>query len=660
MKSVRTVLCLAFGAVAAFAAPAAMRFDSLFQDHAVLQQGITIPVWGYGGVTANRLQATLNGVTTWTKVNASGEFHFRFPAAKAGGPYVLEVLDPETKEKISISDVYIGEVWICAGQSNMEFPMKKAKPGFGTKDRPLLRMYTVQHNACEGKARETVGTWKRAMVGDTDKFSAVGCFFGMKLQEELGCAIGMIDSSWGGTRIEPWTSRRALAATEAGRIELQEYYDGLSDPQLWFDPDEINAAYWPLDEGPGDHVAWAALDVDEKDWIAAKIPGYFIDHYKREFNGAVWYRKTVDIPADWEGQDLVLRLPGVDKMDISYFNGKEVGRTGKRYDTKWYATPRNYPVSGKDVKAGKAVVSVRVWSQAYAGGIDGDTAKLCLARADGKGSIPLAGEWRSKVEKDIGKTMAGPQVLIPGASNAPGNIFEGMVRPLIPYAIKGVIWYQGESNGSFLKRCDHYREFAEAMITDWRAEWMQGDFPFIFTELSAYMPVRPFKEREPWAMIRSAMREVSLRLPNVGIASALDLADRSDFEEIHPPDKLTVGNRLARWALATQYGRHEIVKTGPRFVRAEPVDGKLRCYFTDIAKGLVAKGSADGKTVNWVHVAGPDRKFVPAKAEIDGDTLVVWSPEVKRPMHVLYAWALNPDGANLYNSEGLPAATFHW
>ena len=658
MKTTVKVVALAV-VLAVGSASAEMRFDSLFQDHAVLQQGRTIPVWGYGGEPGNRVQATLNGVVTWTKVNKSGEFHFRLPAAEAGGPYVLEVLDPETKERISVSDVYVGEVWICSGQSNMEFPMKKAKPGFGTKDRPLVRMYTVAHNPCEGKARETVGTWKRAMVGETDKFSAVACFFGMKLQEELGCAVGLISTCWGGTRIEPWMSRRALASSEAGRLELQEYYDGLSDRKLWEDPDEINAGYWPLDEGPGDQVAWAAPGVDEKDWIEAKIPGYFIDHYKREFNGAVWYRKTVDIPADWAGQDLVLRLPGVDKMDISYFNGKEVGRTGKRFDTRWYATPRNYSIDGKDVKPGKAVVAVRVWSQAYAGGIDGDVAKLCLARKDGKGSIPLAGSWRSKIGKDIGRTQAGPQVIVPGVSNAPGGLFEGMIRPIIPYAIRGAIWYQGESNGSYLKRCDHYYEFAKAMIEDWRAEWMQGDFPFIFTELAAYMPDRPFKVKEPWAEIRSAMRQVSLDLPNVGIASALDLADTNDFEEIHPPDKLTVGNRLARWALATEYGRVNLVKTGPRFTRAEPVGGKLRCYFTDVAGGLVAKGSSDG-SVGRVYVAGADNNYVPAKAVVDGDTLLVWSPEVKRPIHVLYAWALNPVGANLYNTEGLPAVTFHW
>ena len=644
------------------ASSAAMRFDNLFQDHAVLQRGRTIPVWGYGGKPGNLLQATMNGVATWTKANPSGEFHFRLPAAEAGGPYVLEVKDEATGEKISVADVYVGEVWVCSGQSNMEFPMKRAKPGFGDKDCPLLRMFTVKHCPSEGKVREAEGTWQRALVGDTDQFSAVGCFFGRKLQEELGCAVGMISACWGGTRIEPWMSRRALASTEAGRLELEEYYDGLSDPQLWSDPGELNAGYWLLDKGPGDQVAWAAPDVNEADWIDAKIPGYFADHYKRDFNGAVWYRKTVDIPADWAGKDLVLKLPGVDKMDISYFNGKEVGRTGKRYETKWYMTPRAYPIPGADVKAGRSVVAVRVWSQAYVGGIGGfagDDAKLRLERADGAGSIPLAGVWRSKIGRDIGNWAEGLQALVPGTSNVPGGLFEGMIRPLIPYAIRGAIWYQGESNGSRLRRCDHYYDFAKAMVQDWRAEWMQGDFPFIFTELAAYMPERPPRAYEPWAKIRSAMRQLSLDIPNVGVASALDLADTNDFKEIHPPNKLTVADRLARWALATEYGRAGLAKTGPRFTRAEPAGGRLRCYFTDVAGGLVAKGSSDG-SVGCVYVAGANDVYLPAQAKIDGDTLLVWASEVPRPIHVRYAWALNPVGANLYNSEGLPAATFQW
>ena len=652
-------LTLLAATMAVLSVSAAVRFDNLFCDHAVLQRGQAIPVWGYGAAPSTRVLVTLGETKAWALANADGLFRTRLPAMTEGGPYELVATD-EKGEKAVAKDVYVGEVWLASGQSNMEFAMKDAKPGFGEADRPLVRVFTVRNTAGEGPVREATGKWRRAMVGATDNFTAVGTFFAMKLQEELGCAVGVIAADWGGTHIEPWMSRRALMSTAAGRQELAEYDDGFTDALKWLDPDELNAAYWPLDEGPGEHIAWAARDLDESDWIDARVPGYFHEHYKRWFNGAVWYRKEVEIPADWAGKDLVLEIPGVDKMDIAWFDGVEIGRTGKRYETKWHDKLRRYPIAAKLVRGGKATVVVRVWSQAYAGGIVGEAAELLLKRVDGKGEICLAGDWKSKVGKDVGCPKAGPQLPIPGNANCPTALYDSMIHPLVPYAIKGAIWYQGESNGAFDEHCLDYGEFAKAMIADWRAAWGQGDFAFCFTELACFGRAdEQFTGHEGWSEVRAAMLETTRALPNCGIASARDLSLPGKPGEIHPPNKLDVGNRLARWALATQYGRTDLVPCGPRFSHAVAAGGKLVCHFTEVGSGLVAKGTSDG-AVTWCHVAGFDGVFHPAEAKVDGNTLVVSSPKVPRPLHVRYAWAKNPEGANLYNKEGLPACAFRW
>lgn len=652
-------LVFVVGAATVFSASAAIRFDNLFTDHAVLQRGQSVPVWGYGAAPSTRVLLTLGEAKAWAVANSDGLFRTRFPAMDACGPCELVATD-ENGVKAVAKDVYVGEVWLASGQSNMEFPMKDAKPGFGTTDRPLVRVFTVRNDTGEGVVREATGRWRRAMVGETDSFTAVGTFFAMRLSEELGCAVGVLAADWGGTHIEPWMSRRALMSTAAGRQEIMEYDDAFSDALKWQDPDELNATFWPLDEGPGEHIAWAARDLDEAGWIDAHVPGYFHEHYNRWFNGAVWYRKSIEIPADWAGRDLVLEMPGVDKMDIAWFNGVEIGRTGRRYETKWHDKPRRYPVAAKLVKGGRATVVVRVWSQAYAGGIVGEASELLLKRADGQGAICLSGNWKSKVGKDVGRPKAGPQLPIPGNACCPTGLYDSMIHPLVPYAIKGAIWYQGESNGSFDEHCLDYGDFARAMITDWRAAWGQGDFAFCFTELACFgRKGEEFTGHEGWSEVRAAMLETTRVLPNCGIISARDLNLPDDPGEIHPPNKLGVGNRLAQWALATQYGRHDLVACGPRFSHAVSAGGRLVCHFTEIGSGLVAKDSPSGR-VTWCHVAGFDGVFHPADAIVEGNTLIVSSPKVLRPLHVRYAWAKNPEGANLYNKEGFPASAFRW
>lgn len=654
-----------FGCASAFAGEAAqVAFDRLFGDHAVLQREKQVSVWGRGATPKGAVTVTVGASSASTLANADGTFLVWLPAQKAGGPYALEATDGASGGKAVSKDVYVGEVWVASGQSNMEFKMKNAQPAFPEGEHPLVRMFTVPRNASTVKVREAAADWVVAKPETVGGFSAVGGFFALELQKRLGCAVGILHTSWGGTRVEAWTSRESLLGDPCARPWMEAYERTLADPKLFEGSEKVKKANAnpeakaPLDPGIDPKAkAWAdAKEPESTEWRDVALPTSFSLTFKRQFNGAVWYRRTLELPAEFVGQDLVLHVGQVDKHDRTFFNGEQVGATGKDREVEYWDKLRVYPVPARLVTTRQATVAVRVWSQIHAGAISGPEDELYIAlKGDPSKRVSLAGEgWRARVERDIGFTfrwLAPP--LVPGDPNAPHTLFDGMIEPILGCAIRGAIWYQGESNASVDRFAPHYGELMALMISDWRHRWGQGDFPFIQVELANFTPAQSYSDDCGWAMVRQGQVRATRLLPNVGVASAVDIGDAFD---IHPKDKWTVGKRLARWAFANVYSL-ETVGCGPRFLSSSIEGDAIRVRFTDVGGGLVAKGSTEG-VVAPCFVAGDGGKFVRATGRIEGATLVISSPEVKKPVRACYGWAANPLGLNLYNKEGLPASPF--
>ena len=620
-----------------------MKLASLFSTGAVLQRDHFIPIWGECSPNAV-VHAELAGREAFVPASASGRFMLRLPPLKAGGPYELRVTDLTTQESLSVPDVLIGEVWIAAGQSNMAYALFRAdetaltgKPSqyddfvAGLQDPATLRMLTVP--VCYSGALEDGirAEWLPATPDNVRKFSAVALWFAHEIRAQLDVPVGIITSAVGGSCIESWMSRTAFLNDPVLRRGLAAYDAFLTDPDLWHDPDAgTHGAPEPIRR-------WADTTLDDTGWQEMQVPGSWIRQGIGR-DGAIWARRAVEIPPSWAGRDLVLLIGAVDKCDVTYFDGVEVGRTGRGFDTGHWNTPRRYAIPGRLVKAGIHVIAVHAYSFCFDGAIHGTAAEFALSRADTGESLPLAGVWKARAEYDFGLTTA------------PSILFNGMLHPLIPYAIRGALWYQGESNADRLEDALAYETRLKGMIEDWRALWGQGNFPFLMVQLAGFGAKQEFQPDHPWPPLRDAQRRVAAALPHVGMAVALDAGDVKD---IHPADKRTVGLRLARIALHETYHQPNIVPCGPMYREAVPEGGRLRIRF-DYADGLQAKG---GGPLKGFFLAGADQRFYPATAVIEGTSVVLTAEQVTQAYAAHYAWAAYAE-ANLYNGEELPASPF--
>jgi len=400
----------------------------------------------------------------------------------------------------------------------------------------------------------------------------------------------------------------------------------------------------------GEALGYAATSFDAADWKMMKLP-QTIEAAGLDIDGAVWFRKEVEVPASWAGKDLLLSLGPIDDFDVTYFNGARVGAMGSEIQNS-YAVPRRYKVYGSVVRAGRNLIAVRVFDRGGSGGFTGVQEQMSLAPAAGRktDAVALAGDWRYKVELALEpkKPDWGTRPNPPGANNqnSPTVLFNAMIAPLTPYAIRGAIWYQGESNAG---RAYQYRTLFPAMIRNWRAAWGEGNFPFYFVQLANWQPMKPQPGESEWAELREAQM-MTLREPHTGMAVIIDIGDTKD---IHPRNKADVGHRLAVRALADTYSQ-KIEPSGPLY-EAQSIEGnKIRIKFKHVDGGLTTAGAGPPE---GFAIAGADHKFHWAEARIDGDNVVVWSNEVPQPVAVRYGWADNPD-CNLYNKADLPASPF--
>ncbi len=629
-----------------------MKLAAIFGDHAVLQRGMPAPVWGWTRPSVP-VTVKLGPYEARGLADEDGKFLLRLPPMAAGGPYVLEATGGDGGGRTKSVDVMVGEVWIASGQSNMEWTMaligaSGAQEAAKATD-PLLRMLTVPREARLGPRADVPATWQCCAPPATLNFSAVGYYFARRLRAALEVPVGIINSSWGGTMVEAWIRREWLVRNGFTADWVAAYEAEINAPGYWAERKEPRpiSDFFPADPGNGAETAgWADPRLGETGWKEVKLPRVW-QAFGHNHSGVFWFRRTIDLPASWAGRDLCLKIGAVDKQDITYFNGEPVGATGTGFEEQYWNVEREYRVPGRLVVPGRNTIAVRAYSFAYHGGLTGPATSMTVALHDEPSeTVSLAGDWLYKVEHDLGLVVAPTVPPGPGNPNSPYILYDSMIAPLVPSALRGVIWYQGESNAG---RAGEYHSLLTDLIRCWRHDFGAGDFPFLTVQLANYMDGMAFQTRSGWALLREAQRQ-SLAEPATGLAVTIDIGEAGD---IHPKNKQDVGARLAQWALSRTYGQ-PLCPSGPLYRSMTIEGGRIRLRFDYAEGGLVARGGA----LKTFVVAGAERVFVVADAVIEEDTVVVSSPEVARPVAVRYAWADNPEGCNLYNNAGLPASPF--
>lgn len=638
-----------------------MKLSALFTDHAVFQRNLSIPVWGWT-TPSTQVKAIFNNVTIQTLSSLSGKFELRFPPMTAGGPYELKVSNLDGSDQVTVKNILIGEVWLASGQSNMEWMLEKTmsyrsfpKERF---NRANIRFIHIPHTAYAGKIEDFEAKWTVCNFASAADCSAVAFYFAEKLYAELDIPIGLVNSSWGGTRIEAWTGREMLMQNPAMAAEIQQYESMSQSPKHWKNLPETgwenpmacldrkNDECFTQDPGIIDPLC-STPDFDDSAWKTISLPRTW-QSVGNTFSGSFWFRKEIEIDPAWDGKELLLCLGAADKHDMTFFNGVEIGATGTGLEQQHWNVPREYTVPGKLVKPGTNIIASRVFSFFADGGLIGPTKtmKVCLKNAPENNPIVISGEWKYKCEHNIGTTTPNPLPFGPGNQHSPAILYDNMIHPLLPYALKGAIWYQGESNAG--KHYLYARQLQD-MVKCWRYAWGQGDFPFYTVQLANFRGEENYQEDSTWAPLREAQSRI-VEIPNTGVATIIDIGEEAD---IHPQNKHDVGARLAQLALHNDY--HQlVVPCGPTYSRMAIEGSAIRLFFDNIGGGLMTK---NGESKTFV-IAGFDNKFKEATAIIENDTILVSNPEIHNPIAVRYAWADNPEGANLYNKEGFPASPF--
>ena len=641
-----------------------LELPALIGEGMVLQQNSDVVLWGE--INPNRkIEITTSwGIRERVKADKEGNWSANIKTQGAGGPFEIAFQTSDTST--IVNDVYLGEVWLCSGQSNMEMTLTGWPPSdsinnseeeIANADFPLIRLFNVARSTSAKPLTSCVGSWSVCSPETAQNYSATAYFFGRELHQKLNVPIGLITSSWGGTPAESWTSGEFVKEIPAysdilESLDIAEIqYDSL---MVWME----RLPTLPIDMDNTDFYAnlnyndeaLASVDFDDSSWDVLTVPSFWESTKLPGFDGVVWYRKKFEVPASLSGAQMTLYLGAIDDMDETFINGQKIGATME--SGKW-KEERNYTIPAGLLVEGENVLAVRVVDNMGGGGIYGDE-EISLKNKSGK-SIKLEGEWKyfpaaeiisNKIYfyTDEENFSSRPEVSFSFNAYTPTALYNAMIHPLIPYTIQGAIWYQGEAN---VGRGFEYRSLFPAMIECWRSVWNQGDFPFYFVQIA------PFdygeKEKSQTAELREA-QFMTLDLPNTGMAVTMDIGNP---ENIHPANKQDVGKRLALWAMAKDYGFDSIAYSGPLYKSISIEGSKAIVRFNYVDGGLITKGA----DLTHFEIAGKDQMYHAAKAVIEDETVVVTSDKVTEPVAVRYGWSATAE-PNLFNAAGLPASPF--
>lgn len=618
-----------------------VKLPEIIGDHMVLQRNEPVRIWGWAD-NKEKVTINFNNQKKIVRADKEGNWSVTLDPMKEGGPFEMTITG---KNEIKLNDILIGEVWICSGQSNMEWPVSQsnnAEEEIQNANYPNIRIFNVPRNLKLDPVKNIPeADWHRVTPETIAGFSAVGYFFGRNLHKELNVPIGLIGSNWGGTVVETWTSKESVETTGYFTDKMQMLED-MDEEELKKTMEEkvreIKENIPFKNDGLQDGIAtWAANDFNDDNWKTMELPQLWENGPLPSLDGIVWFRKSIILSENQAANGATLYLSKIDDSDMTWVNGYLVGETLNQYSAE-----RKYSVPADILKAGENVITIRVEDTGGGGGVWGSPENMKMTGSNL--NLSLTGKWKYQVSPknlSLGNSRIGP-------NDYPTLLFNGMIHPIEKFTLQGAIWYQGESNAS---RAYQYRTLFPLLITDWRKQFENPDLTFLFVQLANFQPALDEPAESTWAELREA-QTMTLELPKTGMAVIIDIGEADD---IHPRNKQDVGYRLSLAARHIEYGE-DIVYSGPIYESMVIDDSRIRISFKHTGSGLVADNKF-GYLMGF-QIAGTDKKWQWAKAKIEGDQVVVYNKHVQNPVAVRYAWADNPEEANLCNKEGLPASPF--
>ncbi|MFM1878232.1 MAG: hypothetical protein RLZZ241_1098 [Bacteroidota bacterium] len=626
---------------------AEVKLPALVGDHMVLQRDAAIRIWGWAE-PGERVTVQLKNQKKSTRTGTNGTWEIFLNPEAAGGPYTLTVRGTNS---IVLNDILFGDVWLASGQSNMEWSLQNtnnADREIALAKFPEIRLFTVKREfAFEERQDVQSQGWQLCSPETAARFSAVAYLFGRELHQTYQVPIGLIHSSWGGTTAQTWTSPEGLkeiprlneASLAIQKISESDYEKYIADLAAWKNNEGA------LDRGrQTGKIAWSARDLNTEVWPELNILSNWYDVPElQRFGGTVWFRKSISIPEGTHLNHSILGLGNVIESDSVYVNGNFIGANSG------YNPKRVYSIPSGILNPGENIIVLRLTGSSEFGGLFGSPEDLFL-QADGL-YVPLAGHWKYQTAPDLNTMPVLPSVsdFSTTMPQSPNLLYNTMIKPISPFIIKGVIWYQGESNAHNFDEALEYRNLFPAMIQDWRQLWKQ-EFPFLFVQLANFMTDANVPSDTPWARLRESQAK-TLQLPKTGMAVTIDIGDPQD---IHPRNKQDVAHRLALAARGIAY-EESIVYSGPVFESAKAQGKELELTFSHTGSGLHIKDNYG--YIKGFALAAADGIYHWAQARLVNNRIVIQSDAVANPVAVRYNWGNSPDG-NLYNAEGLPAVPF--